>query len=679
MPRPEIIGDLLTDNWQLRLQVLDIFDQARSDWRDHAAASRQKQELEELGERLAATLNGPWDSNLELVLPAAFLLGGNRFIFKVLRRLQIDDRAEFYPELQALRRRLETDQSDSSFYSYFAGLLSAAAVESTTAAVTMLVVRLFAPDQSLALLALIPQPDYRVSGIISLRNLHPEHNFNPNLCCDQGVALGRLPELIYMLDPDQPPFPDAGLEKLIPDLLEEGFARAASVGCESLTNLMYEAAERWPQGADRYLGEQAAAGELAALRVLAARGSEDAGQELRRAAAAWRRRTRLQALPGLAACPTAVAVEVLQKRCIKGDSEEQIIAGRALSRNRHKSAAERLWQLFLTEKPSENRCRYLQFLCRQPGPSLRPELLRSRLDELIANPEFYPWLPLFLDKFLRPSDWFSAYLERRRELTLDCQLQICARLAQDPSPEIQDFLLSFMRECDWQEAFQLLCLINSGPRPLPLPALMQILADKETGEELSIHERLRLGRKTRSFSESLAFFLDQRPALAAQLLCVLARELVAGSFRDASSLQADFSRLPSGLRGLLLGEDGEKATTARLPLLMMTRILPQLKLPGSHALQAVVHLCHQDYSYFEEIVTRQIETRLQDNHPTLRLGLTELHELLEFLRPRPQLAALRKLTLEKIAVLIRRCRDLRLFSDAAHDRDLRVIRIKRLQ
>ncbi|MCK5916149.1 MAG: hypothetical protein KAG92_08415, partial [Deltaproteobacteria bacterium] len=164
IPAPEIIDDLLTENWELRWQVLEIFYRVQSGVRNHARTSKERQEVSRLGKKLSSTLNGPNDRNLQLIMTAAYFLGNNDFIFKIFSHLGVDDDDDFYPGLSKIKRELNKIGGKLDFFDYFLALISSqTGVERTTAIATTLAINLFSPEKALELIITTPSPEVRSS------------------------------------------------------------------------------------------------------------------------------------------------------------------------------------------------------------------------------------------------------------------------------------------------------------------------------------------------------------------------------------------------------------------------------------------------------------------------------------------------------------------------------------
>ncbi len=199
---PEIINNLLTENWQLRWQALEIFHRIRISIRNHAQSSREHREFLRLGKKLAAHLNEPSDRNLHLIMTAAYFLGGNRFIFLIFPHLGIDDSDDFYPALSKLKKALINEEPDLSFFDYFHALFSSSkAIERTTAIAAALAIRVFSAEKTLQLLIDIPHPESRSAAFDLFQETYPESFFNDYLFVDGLEILTKQPELLRFIAP----------------------------------------------------------------------------------------------------------------------------------------------------------------------------------------------------------------------------------------------------------------------------------------------------------------------------------------------------------------------------------------------------------------------------------------------------------------------------------------------
>ena len=675
LPAPEILNDLSIDNWQLRWQVLEIFSRLRQQLRHHSHTSPEQLECERLSRRLAGLLNGPQDQNLQLVLTAAYFLGGYRFLFTVFRELGIDDHQEYYPGINRLKQALsETHRlRAATFTDYFQLLLcSPQAVESTTAIAAELVVQLFSPETALNLLLGIVAADTRRKALLMLDTRHPEHDFNPNIFT-LTTPFDRYPELLHLVK-----------LPLSPENYRQSLSAATGMLASSDSELQLIAC----QAAGR-LGLTECLPRLrefpgpttAALVARARLEDPEACRELTAAAASWRTAKRLAALPGLTGCTEPDTLARLEKNLRRGDPAEKQLAGRILALNPSPRALTVIRQRLLANPGSITERRILLAGLaehRLAGPD--PELA-EHLAEWHNEPGLYPEILRVLAICGCSPEWQKIAAALKAPLTNPHLQELALFMACCfENSEIRKTLSELLFDLDWSFSYRLLIRLKPYLKGRDTALLLRKLQEGENNRGLSISELLTTTSDIPRFSDALADFLNRHPDWARKLLACFIQRLVEGELPTNEVLATRFRQMPLELQKTILFSDDPDTVhlETRLPLLHFRELLEKLPINGDNALIMVVHRTRRYHGFFRQAIIDQL-LELLDHDPDLNTteALPVLDQLLDYIRQQPGYDSLRQSLLFRMAAIRRRARDLKIHLKVIHDRDLRVISISR--
>ncbi|NPA25960.1 MAG: HEAT repeat domain-containing protein [Deltaproteobacteria bacterium] len=674
LPTPEILPDLVTNNWQLRWQVLEIFNRVRVAIRDHAQGSRPQRDRLDLGRRLAALLHSPEDQNLHLIVAAAHFLGGTSFLFLIFQHLGIDDRDEFYPELSKLKKELNHPDSRYNFLHYFKILLSSEqAVESTTAIAAALAVRLFQPEQVLPLLISIPYPAARTEALHLLNQAHPRFSANHYLFQNEP-SLRRHPELIRFITPPLSPEQVTICLELIGDLINEKSPGHVTVALEALGRLQLPEAMKLLERID----EKGFSSNALKARL----GDTSACRKLLAEASSWRSRKRCRALDGLAFCEFPEAIAILHKSALKNDARERRVALEALGRNPSPEALSTLVSL-LRQCQTTEECRLLlTLLARHPRAGTDAEIA-DLLADWHDEAELYPQLLEALEVFGYGPRWRKIVAGISPPVTAPHHQEIALFMTRYASfPEIRRDLARLLFDIDWGFSFRLLRLLLphlQGCHDLQL--LLRLLEEREEERSLSISELLTKVSDIPQFDDALCLFLNHHPETTDRLLRLFTNRLLSGELPSPEAIMTRFNQHDPELRKLILGVDrlADTRLETRLPLLYFQDLLQQIELPGSNALAMVVHRTRRYNGFFRQTISTALEHRLESDRELQETrALPLLNRFIDFIRRRPQYDQLREKLLFRLAAIKRRARDLKVFRNVTRDRDLRVIKVIKL-
>ncbi len=672
IPTPEIISNLLTENWQLRWQALEKCSQLQLSVRDYARTSEEYQAVQRLGKQLARTLNGPNDHNLQLVMTAAYFLGGNNFILHIFHQLGIDYSDEFYPGLSKIERELRNNTGKFSFYDYFLTLMrTRTAVESTTAIAATLAINLFPAAKALQLIITIPSPALRSLNLELLRQTHPQHNFNDFIFAGKYTLLQKYPELIQLL---------------VPPLSHEQTRNCNAVTTsqllqtEELTPALADAIGRLKLNECLPLLEKFADKNLAVTIIKAQLGDRNSCEILLTESNSWRRKKRLSALPGLAFIATSTAANVLWQRAAKGDHNERRLALTALAGNTHPHSLAFLILALKKAKTNSER-RFLLTILKHHSQAHPNITTANLLGQWHEQEELYPELLETLAVFGYGDHWekivcsYKPPLQRHQQ---DISL-FMARFADHPA--INKALPTFLDNCDWSFSFQLLTVLQQFFTGNDFKLLLSLLEKYETGRELTIQEKLTQSGEISDFQAALNDFLNTNKNIADKMIRRFISELTEGSLPPDRELRSDFTKQPHELQKLCLGTENNAANRpqASWPLLHILRLLNNTSLAGGNALAAVINRTRKYNGYLRRRLT-DILSSIIDNDPKFQHsdGINDLKSALNFIRQRPHYEEFRTKIIRQITIISRNAKEIKIDSGTPQNHSLRVFSVKRL-
>ena len=675
IPHPEIVDDLLTENWLLRWQVLEIFDHVRVKYHNHNPGSKEKKAILRLGRKLCSSLNGPSDHNLYLILTAAFFLGGNYFPLLIFKHLGIDDADQFYPTVGKIKKDLINKQKGCTFFNYFFALLSSNdAVERTTAVAATITIRLFPPAQAFSLLISIPQPEPRRVALDLFQEIYPEIFFNDLLLTKPPTILAEQPELLSFIGPPLTADQTAACSDLITakfnPIEADHKAAIAAIGRLKLKHCR-ELLSRHNLESSELNTTLAQIGEYSGCKKLLS------------AANSWRQSTRIAALPGLAYCNYLEAIKLLKKRYSKGSHKERDLIIAALGQNHHPQAYPALIE-FLGQKaePDERRA-ILKAISHHPDASPNP-LIANLLAQWHRQKELYPELLEALEKIGHSDKWETITLDLPPQRLPPEQQQIAFFMARFCNQKtIRKKLFSLLNSVDWSFSFQLLNLLQPSLKADDMRFLLNLLQEVENARELTIQELLRQGDNPGNFHDALCEHLNLNLQQSHKLLSDFCARLVTGKLPSKTELTSQFQQQPSDLKKLISGATDFSSTEPEpsLPLLHFLQLLSETNLYDnfdSNSLISIINRTRKYKGYFRELISFSI-SRIIDNDPDLLKteALPDLHAVIDFIRQRSDYNQLRHKILIHSARITRNAKDLAIHINAAQDRDLRIIKIKR--
>ncbi|MCD6534166.1 MAG: HEAT repeat domain-containing protein [Deltaproteobacteria bacterium] len=672
LPNPEIINDLLIENWQLRWKVLETFHRVRNRIRNHAQISAEQKDILRLGRKLAACLNGPSDRNLHLIMTAAYFLGGNHFLFLIFQHLGIDDSDDLYPAISDLKKNLCNEDHNSTFFDYFLSLLSSIeSVERTTAVAAAIAIRIFSPEKALHLLISIPLPEPRLAAFDLFVGTHPNHSFNNFLFLQQAEILSTEPELLRFITP---PLTPEQTQKCITLVKRQ-------LGSESNNKTTaIRAIGRLKLDRCRPMLQNLAENNLEIATTYAQLGDECGCRRLLAASKSWRQKKRCAALSGLAFCDSTEALSILKNSASKGDRNERHQILIALSRNRHPDALSSLITIFTqTSKNSERRL-ILTLIGQHPNAAPNSKTA-NLLAQWYNDNNLFPELLEALSIFGYGDKWKKIITKFKTPVTLPHHQKIALFMARFADrPAIKEKLLELLSDIDWAFSFRLLTLLQPHLNGADLKILLNLLQEHENARKLTISESLTKGNNFSDFNGALCEFLNSNPVQAGETLSRFVIGLMEGSLPTNNELTTEFQQKSPELKKLLLdcSDFSHSLPEAELPLLHILKLLSEITLDGSSCLAAVINQTRKYGGFIRQLIIRTINTLIDQDHLLQSpKALPDLQAVINYIRRRPGYDELRQKILLHITKTSRNAKDLRIYLGANQDRDLRILHIRR--
>ncbi|MCD6292010.1 MAG: HEAT repeat domain-containing protein [Deltaproteobacteria bacterium] len=670
-PNKEIINDLLTENWQLRWQVLEIFHRVYVNYHNHAIGSHAQKEVLRLGQNLAATLNGASDHNLHLIMTAAYFLGGSNFIFLIFQHLGIDDSKDFYPAASNLKINLNNKKDDSTFYDYFHSLLSSSrTIERTTIIAAAIAIRIFSPLKSLSLLISIPHSEPQTTAFELFAEAYPNQFFNDYLLLERKNILHEIPALLQFIGPPVSPEQTQICITSVSYLFANSIDR--SIALKAIGRLKLDSCSR-------RLNEFEI-NDLETATIYAQLGDKQGCRKLIAISKSWRYKKRCMALTALAFCNSRKALTTLTNRVAKGDKYERRLALNALGKNLHPEAITSLITIFAQENRNRERRQILALLSLHPKAVPDPKTANF-LAHWHNDNSLYPELLEALAVFGFGDRWEEIIARFSMPLQSVNQKKIALFMTRfaDRQP-IKTKLLELLHDLDWTFSFNLLTLLQPNFKAQDLKNLLNLLQRCENTCEPTIHERLTRGATPSGFCDNLSIFLNSNSDQARQVLRLFIAELMTGSRPTEQELYDKFEQQPLELKKLFLdyGNFSKNLAKAELPLLHFQQLLSKITLDNNDCLTAVIHQTRKYRGFFRQRICTIISTIIDHDHNLQDTKyLPDLQLIINFIRRRPNYDKLREKILWQIRKTSRNARDLKLYPGAGQDRDLRIFEIKR--
>ncbi len=670
IPSPAIIDDLLAENWELRWQVLKILQQTQLILQNYAHSSREYKKALALCREMAGRLNGASDVNLHLVMTAAWFLGGSHFLLAALETIGVDDPETHNQEITKLKKPLSGNYSEASFFDYFHSLLSRnQAVDATTATA----IKIFPPKLTLQLILSIPEPEVQRNALTQFKNQYPKTFFNDLLLQNGCSQIEEQPELLAFINGPLESELKSKIETLVASLLTTN-SPAIEIAVQAAGHLQLHGCKPHLQQLVNEL--PTAAGALARLK-------DPIGcQKLIDNGKSWRRKKREAVLPELAWCPTTDAIELLQKRALQGKSEERRLALESLSEMRTPEALQALHNLLTKTDKEKDLKLVMQALSGPAWPGenrITADLLSQWSDQVALYPEILQALAA-----LNYSDKWAKILQQTKSPVLqphyrEIALFMC-RYAD--RYDIRRQLLTLINDIDWSFSYRLLNLLAPQFKSSDINILLNLLKDRDKKRELTIKERLTKGQDLEKVFAALAEFFLQNPEVADLTIRKIVTLAITGNAPTQTQLFASLIQQPAELVELILSQsESQKSSDPRdFYLLLTLHLLAEIEVDGSDCFAIVVHRTRRYSGFYREAIIAIIERLLEtDGELDDTDSLAPLNQIIDAIRGQPYFSKLRARILKRINRITRNSRELIVFNEASQTRELRILKVKKLQ
>lgn len=669
IPTPDIIDDLLIDNWELRWQVLDIFYQTR------VKSSSYNPAVKKIIRQTISMLQGEHDVNLGLIILAVYLLGGYEAIFKVFNELEIANPPE--PEksaaLQSLQKKVLNGERGHSFFDYFHFLFKEDLFRESTLTLSL---KLFAPDELKKLFWHIPDPRQQAQGFHQLRQQFPQTDLNDMLLADNLLLLKKNPRLIACL---QAPL-EADIFKQVEALALSNFGKpefldATLAACSQLK--IHAAVPHISKLVDdKRLRKQA----IAALGRL---GTEVGMSTFVAASRSIFSGKKIEAAEALGNYNKPEAIECLQKLSNAHNKKLREVALNSLAGSGQPQALTILINM-IAKAPEKEKKKLLSAVADHDWPNI-PEPLAQKIASLIDEhsslaPEISQALAAMNHGHLL-LPWFK---HQPAPLISDQQREICLLLADyAATPAVRNALLPHLQHPNWGFSYQLLCKLHNYFTIEDFPTLLNLLALRESYKPLTIKERLELGKGDDRFVPAMCHYLNQHPQTCNKLLFTINNHLLTRKPPlRIKELEKVLEGHPNGLKQLITEAPFEQHNVSPeelYVLLLFSHYLDEIAVDGCSCFAIIVNQTRKYSGFFTEIIWSIILKILQSERTsTSTTILPYLDQLLATLRGRQGVEELRSMALAIKKRIFSLSRDLVVYSESNRSRELQVFKVKKV-
>ena len=669
IPTPDIIDDLLIDNWELRWQVLDIFYQTR------VKSSSYNPAVKKIINQTLSMLQGEHDVNLGLIILAVYLLGGYEAIFKLFNQLEISNPPE--PEksaaLKSLEKKALNGERGHSFFDYFLFLFKEGLFRESTLTLSL---KLFAPDELKKLFLQIPDPKQQAQSFQQLRQQYSQTNLNDMLIADNLQLLKKNPRLIACL---QAPL-EAEVFKQVEALalsnfdnreyLEATLAACSQLKIQAAVPLISKLVN------DKSLQKQA----LAALGRL---GTEVGMSTFIAASRSLFSGKKIEAAEALGNYNKPEAIECLQKLSNSHNRKLRAVALNSLAGSGHPQALSTLVNL-ITKAPEKEKKTLLAAVANHDWPDI-PEPLAKKIASLIAkHSSLVSEISQALEAMNHGHLLLSWFKNLPTPLISDQQKEICLLLAGYAAiPAVRDALLPHLQHPDWGFSYQLLCKLGDYFTIADFPTLLNLLALRESYKPLTIKERLELGKGDDEFVPAMCHYLNQHPQTSNKLLFTINNHLLTRKPPlKIKELEKVLEGHPDGLKQLITEAPFEQhhvSAEELYVLLLFSHYLDEIAVDGSSCFAIIVNQTRKYSGFFTEIIWSIILKILQSERTSTNTAiLPYLDQLLATLQGRQGVEELRTMALTIKKRIFSLARDLVVYIESNRSRELQVFKVKKV-
>ena len=673
-PAPEIIDDLLIDNWELRWQVLDIFHQTKLQLKKHPSSSA-KTKLNHLMNLLINTLQGENDKNLNLIALALFFLDGRAGIFKLLNKLgMVGDESEL-KELSDLQKRIIIGDRQHTFFHYFQYIFQHNFFDS---AIT-LCRRWFSGQELFQLFLAVHDPGKQAQAFLALQQQFPQIDFNELVTADNCRLLKDNPRLVIFLKKPLSQEIQSLVEKIVFELLpQREQLELAMVACR---NLKIEAAEP-------FLIKLLADKDFfpAACMALGAIGSQAGLSKVLKASRSLLRSSRkIEAITLLGYYQLPETLKTLKKLVKSRKQKVRESAYISLSRLGSQEALEILIECAIVVVAGKEKKQLLQIISNSYWKPQCSVQSAGKLIDLAGDVSLAPEIFQALENLGRLELLVPTMVNFAPPLKNEYQKTMCLFLArQADNPEIKKLILPHLAHPDWGFSYCLLNLLRDHFTIEDFPVLFNLLQLRESYKPLTIKERLELGKGEDEFVPSMCIFFNQHQDVVEQLLFNLINDIVNGKLpAKINELEKIFADHGERLKQLIYsfytsGSAEPEVDNEVYFLLLFCRYLDQITIDGASSFAVIVNSTRKYSGFFSQSIWFIVRAVLQAERKTTDTAhLPYLDQLLKILHGRQGVDDLRQLALTIKKRIFSLSRDLYVFTESSQYRDILVIKVKK--
>jgi len=672
IPTPEIIDDLLIDNWELRWQVLDIFYQTRAKVRNFAKSHPYHLALAKLCNQTINTLQSENDLNLHLVILAVYFLGGLEKIFQLLDKLDIANLPEDPAPLLSLQKKILRENQTHPFFDYFLFLFKKGLYWDSTMVLSL---KLFEADELLKLFCSINSKENQTLAFKQLQQEFPQANLNKALTADNFQLIKKNPQLLVFL---QLP--------LEPDVLKQ----VESMALTNLNNHEYleitlevcaklKLSVTIPQITELLTDQNL---HLSATAVLGKLGSTIALPPLLSAARSFFGGRKIEVAKLLGNYQDQQAIDCLKKLSASHNKKVRKVALNSLACTGQIQALTILID-HLIKTPTKEKKKLLGIIAHEHWPNV-PEKLADKIIPLAGDPALIPEIfetmkvighvHLLLPQLKKPG--IPLKTEHHKVLCL-----FLAKYADISA--VKNALLPHLQHPDWGFSYQLLHGLREHFTIGDFPTLFNLLQQRESYKPLTIKERLEMGKGDDDFIPAMCNYLNRYPQVARQLLFTLNHHLLTGKLPiKRKELEEIFSGHAAGLKQLIMEspfEHQEVSPEELYVLLLFCTYLDKITIDGISCFAIIVNLTRKYSGFFTETIWSIILNILQSERTSTDTNLLPcLDQLLKILRGRKNVDKLRTMVLTIKKRIFASSRDLVVIIESNRYRDLQVFKVKKI-
>ncbi len=672
IPTPEIINDLLIDNWELRWQVLDIFYQTRAKVRNFGNSSPYHRSLAKLCNQTINNLQSENNLNLHLIILTVYLLGGLESIFQLLDKLDITNLSEDNTPLLSLQKKILTENQTYTFYDYFLFLFEAGLYWDSTVVLSL---KLFKADELLKLFCSIDSKENQTLAFKQLQQEFPRANFNKALTADDLQLIKKNPQLLVFL---QLP--------LEPDVLKQ----VESIALANLNNHEYlkvtlEACAKLklsvaiPQITELLTDQNL---HLSATVTLGKLGSTIALPPLLSAGRSFFGGRKMEAAKLLENYQDQQAIDCLEKLSTSHNKKVREVALISLACTVQIQGLTILID-YLIKAPAKEKKKLLGAIAHQHWPDV-PEKLVEKLIPLTGDSSLVPEIFDTIKAIGHGDLLLPQFKKLTKPLKTKYHKAFCLYLAEHADmPAVKDALLPHLQHPDWGFSYQLLHGLREHFTIRDFPTLFNLLQLRESYKPLTVKERVELGKGDDDFVPAMCNYLNQHPQVAQQLLFTLSNHLLTSKLPiKRKELEEIFSGHAAGLKQLIMEspfEHQEVSPEELYVLLLFCTYLDKITIDGVSCFAIIVNKTRKYSGFFSESIWPIILNILQSERASTDTALLPyLDQLLEILRGRKEVDKLWTVALTIKKWIFTSSRDLTVFVESSRYRDLQVFKVKKV-